>query len=370
MKKRAILFGILFLLTTLGYGQFETLPPNPEPGKCYIRNVTPEIYETREQRVVVRPAYKHFEKVPAEYKIVEERVLIKPAHKQLVVVPAEFKTVTREIEVEPPFTEFTVIPPRFGVQLDSVEIRPKIGRWEYQASPENCPSEDPRDCMVLRYVEHPAEFKIFQKNTVEQEATFARTQRSRQTVTVTVQELVRDAYTEVTEVPAEFGAVTRRELLRDETVREVEAPAEYRVETIEVLKSKGGEIIWEEIECALIGFNVLPVLYEYASARLTPESRSVIDGGLLKLMRDKPNIRVEISAHTDSRGSANDNQKLSQDRAEAVADYLVSRGIQRSRLVAKGYGETRLKNRCADGVFCSEEEHAQNRRTEFRVLSN
>ncbi len=370
MEKRTFLFAMLCLAATCGYAQFETLPPNPEPGKCYIRNVTPDIYESREERVLVRPAYKQFEKVPAEYRIVEERVMIRPAYKQLVVVPAEFRTVTKEIVIDPPYSEVSVIPPTFGVVLDSVQIRPKNNRWEYQASPENCPSEDPRDCMVLRYVEEPAVFKVFQKSVVEQQAGFVQMPKSHQTGFITVQELVRDAYTEVREIPAEYGTITRRELVRDESVREVEVPAEYRLQTVEMLKSKGGEIVWEEIECGLIGNNVLPVLYEYGSARLTPESRNAIDAGLLKLMRDRPNIRVEVSAHTDSRGATPDNQKLSQARAESVVDYLVSRGVQRSRLVAKGYGESRLINRCADGIYCSEAEHAQNRRTEFRVLSN
>lgn len=370
MKKQLIFCGILFLLAGNVYGQFETLPPNPEPGKCYIRNVTPEVYEVKEQRVLVRPAYRHFEKIPAEYRTVEDRILVKPAYQQLVVVPAEFRTVTREMEVEPPFTEYTVIPPRFGMQLDSVEIRSKTGRWEYQAAPENCPSQDPRDCMVLRYVEYPAEYKVFQRKTIAQEATYARTQKNRQTMTITVQELVKPARTEIMEIPAEYTTVTRRELVRDETVKEIEVPAEYRIETVEVLKDKGGEIVWEEIECELIGYNILPVYFEYGSNRLTAESQTVLERGLLKLMKDKPNIRVEIGAHTDSRGSSDENLQLSQARAGSLADYLVSRGIQRSRLVAKGYGESRLKNRCADGIECSEAEHAQNRRIEFRVLSN
>nr|MBS9767803.1 OmpA family protein [Flavobacteriaceae bacterium] len=57
-----------------------------------------------------------------------------------------------------------------------------------------------------------------------------------------------------------------------------------------------------------------------------------------------------------------------QRRAQAVVDYLVSKGIQRSRLIAKGFGETRLVNKCSDGVNCSEAQHQQNRRTEFRII--
>jgi outer membrane protein OmpA-like peptidoglycan-associated protein len=79
-------------------------------------------------------------------------------------------------------------------------------------------------------------------------------------------------------------------------------------------------------------------------------------------------ISVEIRSHTDAQGSSDLNQKLSDKRAKAVYDYLVQNGIPKARLKYKGYGETMIINRCKDGVYCSEAEHAQNRRTDFKVL--
>ncbi|MCB0622112.1 MAG: OmpA family protein, partial [Saprospiraceae bacterium] len=64
------------------------------------------------------------------------------------------------------------------------------------------------------------------------------------------------------------------------------------------------------------------------------------------------------------------NLRLSQQRADAAVNYIVSRGISRSRISARGYGETRLVNRCDDGVDCTEAEHQANRRTEIRILRN
>lgn len=75
-------------------------------------------------------------------------------------------------------------------------------------------------------------------------------------------------------------------------------------------------------------------------------------------------------SHTDSRGNDAYNMSLSQQRANAVVNYLVSKGISRSRLSARGFGETRLVNRCSNGVKCSEADHKRNRRTEFRVIKN
>ncbi len=77
---------------------------------------------------------------------------------------------------------------------------------------------------------------------------------------------------------------------------------------------------------------------------------------------------MELSSHTDSRSAADYNLKLSQRRADAAKKYIVEKGIAQNRIVAVGYGETRLLNRCADGVECSEEEHQLNRRTEIKTI--
>ncbi|MBL1408106.1 OmpA family protein [Sphingobacterium faecale] len=95
---------------------------------------------------------------------------------------------------------------------------------------------------------------------------------------------------------------------------------------------------------------------------------AVILDRLVKTMKDHPSLKIELSSHTDSRGSARYNEVLSQNRAQAAVDYIVSQGISRNRLIAKGYGETRLTNRCADGISCTEQEHQANRRTEVEIL--
>jgi outer membrane protein OmpA-like peptidoglycan-associated protein len=77
---------------------------------------------------------------------------------------------------------------------------------------------------------------------------------------------------------------------------------------------------------------------------------------------------IELSSHTDSRSSDAFNLQLSQKRAKAAVDYLISKGINKNRLIAIGYGETKLLNKCSNDVNCSEEEHAINRRTEFKIL--
>ena len=89
---------------------------------------------------------------------------------------------------------------------------------------------------------------------------------------------------------------------------------------------------------------------------------------MVATMRKYPSLRIEIGSHTDSQGNAQFNQYLSERRAKAALNYLASKGIARSRMVARGYGESQLLNQCKDGVLCTEEEHQRNRRTEFKVL--
>lgn len=113
-------------------------------------------------------------------------------------------------------------------------------------------------------------------------------------------------------------------------------------------------------------FKLENIFYDLNKATLRPESKSSLDK-LAAFIIDN-NLKIELSAHTDSRGSKSYNQKLSQARAQSCVDYLIEKGVKKTSITAKGYGETKLVNRCKDGVQCSEEEHQENRRTEVKIL--
>ncbi|MBK8352505.1 MAG: OmpA family protein [Saprospirales bacterium] len=89
---------------------------------------------------------------------------------------------------------------------------------------------------------------------------------------------------------------------------------------------------------------------------------------LLSFLIFNPDAIVEIASHTDARAPFDYNIKLSQRRAQSVVNWLADKGITRDRMQPKGYGETKLRNNCADDVKCSEDEHQRNRRTEFKVI--
>jgi outer membrane protein OmpA-like peptidoglycan-associated protein len=109
------------------------------------------------------------------------------------------------------------------------------------------------------------------------------------------------------------------------------------------------------------------IYFDYGKFNIRSDARVELDK-LVKLMREYPKMKIELGSHTDSRSPSDFNQKLSDERAKASSDYLFKRGISRSRVEYKGYGETILVNNCVDGVQCSEAEHQRNRRTEIKIL--
>lgn len=109
------------------------------------------------------------------------------------------------------------------------------------------------------------------------------------------------------------------------------------------------------------------IYYDYGRSDIRADAAFELDK-LVQILNDNPTMRIELSSHTDSRGGDAYNLKLSDARAQSAVRYVISRGIDASRLVAKGYGETKLLNNCANNVNCSEEEHQFNRRTEFMIL--
>ena len=109
------------------------------------------------------------------------------------------------------------------------------------------------------------------------------------------------------------------------------------------------------------------IYYPVASADLTFEARKELDK-VISLMKNNASLVVELGSHTDSRGPEVSNLKLSQARAQSAVDYITASGwVDGSRIKAKGYGESRLTNKCEDGTPCNEEEHIKNRRTELKI---
>ena len=111
------------------------------------------------------------------------------------------------------------------------------------------------------------------------------------------------------------------------------------------------------------------ILFEFDKADLLPESKQTLDKIILAMQINKE-FKIELGAHSDSKGSDSYNLKLSEQRADAAKKYIIDKGIDIGRVMAKGYGETKLLNNCNNAILCSDDEHAVNRRLEFKLIFN
>ena len=112
---------------------------------------------------------------------------------------------------------------------------------------------------------------------------------------------------------------------------------------------------------------VRPIFYDFDKSEIRPDAFEPLNK-LAKRLKDNPKITIELSSHTDCRGTDTYNQDLSFRRAKSAKKYLESKGTKSNRIKVKGYGETMPVNKCVDGVPCTDDEYQANRRTEFKVI--
>ncbi len=190
-------------------------------------------------------------------------------------------------------------------------------------------------------------------------------------VTLQVEPVDADAYTVVSGVNGQFKA----ELKPETDYSLVFTKKGYftkRTQYSTVKRDSGyvnvNEFLELEMQKAEVGASIeIEILYDLGKWNIREDAATELDDMIL-FLKDNPGVKIELASHTDSRGSAQYNLRLSQKRAESAVAYMVNRGIDKSRVIAKGYGETRLKNKCADGVECSEAEHQANRRSEVTIV--
>ena len=113
-------------------------------------------------------------------------------------------------------------------------------------------------------------------------------------------------------------------------------------------------------------FKLENIFYDLNKSSLRSESMLALDKLADFIIKNE--LKIELSAHTDARGSDAYNLKLSQARAQSCVDYLITKGVKKSQIIAKGYGETQLLNKCKNNVTCPEDLHQVNRRTEVKIL--
>jgi len=276
---------------------------------------------TYAKKVMTRKPTTRSIEIPEVVKTYTTRVMVTPPTTKEIIVPAIVKTFTKRVMVTPPTTR------KINISGKSKTIT----KTAYNSA-------------TTRKIDYPSKSK-----------------------TMIRAKLVAAATTVSTNIPSQNKTLKRRKLVKDAWSNEVPVAAKYATVTKEVLVSKGGLTTWKEVDCKLTINSPLPIKWNLASATLTSTAKGLIDTRLLPILRN--GVAIAIESHTDARGTKTSNQNLSERRARAVVNYLISKGINASKLTANGYGENRLTNRCSDGVSCNEREHQQNRRTTFRVIN-
>ncbi|WP_091897393.1 OmpA family protein [Polaribacter sp. KT25b] len=365
--KKILLGGAFLLLATSSFAQALTLPENPEPGKCYVMCKTPEVWKNEEVTIEIEPAYKKIITHPAEYKTITESVLVKEAVKTLEIVPAVWETKAVSYVAKEDANKLSVINATFSKDSETIETKAASANWQMSDKKPDCQSDDPNDCRYWCYKPVAAKYVTVPLTKLKSDATTASSSVPGFEKSYTRRVVVQPETTRTVEIPAVYGTIKKIVLVKDAWKEEVTVAAKYKTVSKEVLVSKGGLSSWKEVECELVDNTPLPINWNLNSATLTPEAKRIIDERLLPIL--KSGVAVALESHTDARGTKESNQDLSDRRAKAVTNYLISRGINSSQLTGSGYGESKLLNRCSDGVVCSEAEHAQNRRTTFRVIN-
>lgn len=137
---------------------------------------------------------------------------------------------------------------------------------------------------------------------------------------------------------------------------------------LEVVVNNQTKIIEDGVDLNSL-LNLNPIYFDYNGYKIRESSKAELDK-VVEVMRTRPSLSLTINSHTDSRGRDEFNMKLSENRAKATVDYIIAHGISADRISGHGYGETKILNRCTNGVTCSEAEHQVNRRSEFIITIN
>ncbi|WP_158962998.1 OmpA family protein [Myroides fluvii] len=111
-----------------------------------------------------------------------------------------------------------------------------------------------------------------------------------------------------------------------------------------------------------------PIHFDFDSSTIRPDAAIELMK-VVNTMLEHPKLELDVRSHTDSRGDDGYNMKLSERRAQATIQWMISKGVKASRLTGRGYGESQLVNHCSNKVDCTDEQHEENRRSEFIILN-
>jgi outer membrane protein OmpA-like peptidoglycan-associated protein len=182
--------------------------------------------------------------------------------------------------------------------------------------------------------------------------------------------LVEEKQTTITNQTTAFNGETLSSVLCNTSYSAQVSKQGYESGVFEVAKAENDQVVVEALLnpiMPIITENEVilqPIYFEYDKSNITADGAAELNK-LVLVMNEYPNMVIFAKSHTDSRGSDKYNMNLSDRRAKATVQYLISKGIAKDRISGQGFGESEPKVACKS---CTEEEHAQNRRSEFLIV--
>jgi outer membrane protein OmpA-like peptidoglycan-associated protein len=182
--------------------------------------------------------------------------------------------------------------------------------------------------------------------------------------------LVDEKQTTITNQTTAFNGETLSSVLCNTSYSAQVSKQGYESGVFEVAKAENDQVVVEALLnpiMPIITENEVilqPIYFEYDKSNITADGAAELNK-LVLVMNEYPNMVIFAKSHTDSRGSDKYNINLSDRRAKATVQYLISKGIAKDRISGQGFGESEPKVACKS---CTEEEHAQNRRSEFLIV--
>lgn len=235
-------------------GDGEDCPPNPEPGKCYEKVLTPPRYEAFVEQILDRPGRTETRVIPAVYRDEVRRELVRAERVESVTVPAAYRTVTETVVVRPASWRSETIPAQYETITERVIVREAHYGWRRGVLVDQRPTEPGYIQVtptgeVLCYVLIPAEYGETSRQVLRSPARTQRVQIPAETRLVTRQVIDQPARVERRTIPAEYRAIRTRVLVAAERLETYDVPPIYRTVTARRLVSPGG-FEWRVIRCA------------------------------------------------------------------------------------------------------------------------
>lgn len=232
---------VKFLASGLG-----DLPPNPQPGECYVRVKQTAQYEVVKEKVLVQEASVRYETTPAKFKEVQQKVLVRPETVRYEIIPEKWEKKTVEVETLPEHQKLQAKPAEFKTEDAQFEVLAERVYWKRGAAPLSEDQNMTDDILCL--VREKPQYKDYKKKLVKRPAKLSEDKVDKKTQKVETQVLVRASKVKEIKVPAEYTTVMTKELVEPAKKKKIEVPAKYMEVERQVLLEQE-RMVWQRVLC-------------------------------------------------------------------------------------------------------------------------